>query len=109
MPSVDASLGMKLLSAVLSITAGSVDIISFLGLGRLFAAHITGNLAILASRIAPARIDTAVPRRAHTHKPGSMAVLVRERQRSIGPAGVVVAQNLSANERVRIAADHSVA
>jgi uncharacterized membrane protein YoaK (UPF0700 family) len=51
MPSVDASLGMKLLPAVLSITAGSVDIISFLGLGGLFAAHITGNLAILASRI----------------------------------------------------------
>jgi uncharacterized membrane protein YoaK (UPF0700 family) len=50
-PSVDASLGMKLLPAVLSITAGSVDIISFLGLGGLFTAHITGNFAILASRI----------------------------------------------------------
>jgi uncharacterized membrane protein YoaK (UPF0700 family) len=50
-PSVDASLGMKLLPAVLSLTAGSVDVISFLGLGGLFTAHITGNLVILASRI----------------------------------------------------------
>lgn len=46
-PSVDASLGMNLLPAVLSLTAGSVDVISFLGLGGLF----TGNLVILASRI----------------------------------------------------------
>ena len=50
-PSVDASLGMKLLPAVLSLTPGSVDAISFLGLGGLFTAHITGNLVILASRI----------------------------------------------------------
>jgi uncharacterized membrane protein YoaK (UPF0700 family) len=51
LPSVDASLGMKLLPTVLSMTAGSVDVISFLGLGGLFAAHITGNLVVLASRI----------------------------------------------------------
>ncbi len=50
-PSVDASLGMKLLPTVLSMTAGSVDVISFLWLGGLFTAHITGNLVILASRI----------------------------------------------------------
>ena len=50
-PSVDASLGLKLLPTVLSMTAGSVDVISFLGLGGLFTAHITGNLVILASRI----------------------------------------------------------
>src|SRR5882762_528364 len=50
-PSVDSSLGMKLLPTVLSLTAGSVDVISFLGLGGLFTAHITGNLVILASRI----------------------------------------------------------
>jgi uncharacterized membrane protein YoaK (UPF0700 family) len=47
-PSVDSSLGTKLLPSVLSLTAGSVDVISFLGLGGLFTAHITGNLAILA-------------------------------------------------------------
>ena len=49
--SVDSSLTMKLLPAVLSLTAGSVDVISFLGLGGLFTAHITGNLVILASHI----------------------------------------------------------
>jgi uncharacterized membrane protein YoaK (UPF0700 family) len=34
---------------VLSVTAGCTDIISFLGLGGLFTAHITGNLVILAA------------------------------------------------------------
>src|SRR4029453_4957933 len=47
-PSIDSSLGTKLLPSVLSVTAGSVDVISFLGLGGLFTAHIPGNLAILA-------------------------------------------------------------
>jgi hypothetical protein len=37
-----------LLPSVLSITAGSVDTISFLALGGLATAHITGNLLILA-------------------------------------------------------------
>src|SRR5229473_7636631 len=50
-PSVDSSLGTKLLPSVLSVTAGSVDVISFLGLGGLFTAHITGNLAILAAHV----------------------------------------------------------
>jgi uncharacterized membrane protein YoaK (UPF0700 family) len=49
--SVDSSLTIKLLPAVLSLIAGSVDVISFLGLGGLFTAHITGNLVILASHI----------------------------------------------------------
>ncbi|MBV9533571.1 MAG: DUF1275 domain-containing protein, partial [Bradyrhizobium sp.] len=49
--SVEDSYGTKLLPFVLSITAGSVDIISFLGLGGLFTAHITGNLAILAAKL----------------------------------------------------------
>ena len=54
-PSVDSSLGAKLLPGVLSVTAGSVDVISFLGLGGLFAAHITGNLVILAAHIVTGR------------------------------------------------------
>jgi uncharacterized membrane protein YoaK (UPF0700 family) len=50
-PSVDSSLGTRLLPTVLSVTAGSVDVISFLGLGGLFTAHITGNLVILAAHV----------------------------------------------------------
>ena len=36
---------------MLSVTAGSVDVISFLGLGGLFTAHVTGNLVILAAHL----------------------------------------------------------
>src|SRR5215471_17695745 len=50
-PSVDDSLGTKLLPFILSVIAGTADIIGFLGLGGLFTAHITGNLVILAARI----------------------------------------------------------
>ena len=50
-PSVDSSLGTKLLPSVLSMIAGSADVISFLGLGGLFTAHITGNLVILAAHL----------------------------------------------------------
>ena len=53
--SVDISVGAKLLPGVLSVTAGSVDVISFLGFGGLFAAHITGNLVILAAHIVTGR------------------------------------------------------
>jgi uncharacterized membrane protein YoaK (UPF0700 family) len=49
--SIDDSLGTKLLPLVLSMTAGSADVIGFLGLGGLFIAHITGNLVILAARL----------------------------------------------------------
>ena len=51
-PSIDASITLQLLPAVLSLIAGSTDIISFIGLNGLFTAHITGNLAILAAHLA---------------------------------------------------------
>jgi uncharacterized membrane protein YoaK (UPF0700 family) len=36
---------------VLSLTAGSTDIIGFLGLNGLFTSHITGNIVVLAAHI----------------------------------------------------------
>jgi uncharacterized membrane protein YoaK (UPF0700 family) len=50
-PSVDDSSGLMLLPFVLSMIAGSTDVIGFLGLGGLLTAHITGNLVILAARL----------------------------------------------------------
>ena len=38
-----------LITAVLSTTAGAVDVIGFLALGGLFTAHITGNVVIVAA------------------------------------------------------------
>src|SRR5438105_9237782 len=38
-----------LLPAVLSTTAGAVDVIGFLALGGLCTAHITGNVVVLAA------------------------------------------------------------
>jgi uncharacterized membrane protein YoaK (UPF0700 family) len=50
--SVGDRLGTKVLTFVLSVIAGGVDVIGFLGLGALFIAHITGNLVVLAARTA---------------------------------------------------------
>jgi uncharacterized membrane protein YoaK (UPF0700 family) len=47
---VDDLAGTRLLPFALSVIAGSVDVIGFLGLGGLFIAHITGNLVVLAAR-----------------------------------------------------------
>jgi uncharacterized membrane protein YoaK (UPF0700 family) len=55
-PAKDSVLGLKFLTAILSLTAGSLDVVTFLGLGGLFSAHITGNLVVLA-----AHISTGVP------------------------------------------------
>ena len=45
-------LNAKMLPAVLSVIAGSVDAISFLGIGGLFTAHVTGNLVVLVAHLA---------------------------------------------------------
>lgn len=80
-PSVDSSVSAKLLPCVLSVTAGSVDVISFLGLGGLFTAHVTGNLVILAARIATGR---AAPLSHILSVPVFVAVLVVARLLAAG-------------------------
>lgn len=49
------------LPAILSTTAGAVDVIGFLALGGLFAAHITGNLAIVAAHYTTGRFGQVGP------------------------------------------------
>lgn len=46
---------------MLSVIAGSVDAISFLGLGGLFTAHITGNLVILAAHLVNGGVAPVAP------------------------------------------------
>ena len=58
---MDSSLSTKLLPVVLSVIAGSVDAISFLGLGGLIAAHITGNLVVLAAHVVTRRAASLAP------------------------------------------------
>jgi uncharacterized membrane protein YoaK (UPF0700 family) len=60
-PSVDRSRSPKLLPTLLSIIAGSVDAVSFLGLGGLFTAHVTGNLVILAAHLVSGDAATIAP------------------------------------------------
>ena len=46
------ALNARMLPVVLSVIAGSVDAISFLGLGGLFTAHVTGNLVVFVAHLA---------------------------------------------------------
>ena len=48
--SVEDSMGLRSLPLVLSLVAGSVDVIGFLWHG-VFVAHITGNLILVAARV----------------------------------------------------------
>jgi uncharacterized membrane protein YoaK (UPF0700 family) len=60
-PSVDDSPGLRLLPFVLSVIAGCTDVISFVGLGGLFTAHITGNLVILAAHLVSGEAAQVAP------------------------------------------------
>src|SRR5947199_8637146 len=51
MASAAADMASRTLPFVLSLIAGSTDIIGFLGLNGLFTAHITGNIVVLAAHI----------------------------------------------------------
>src|SRR5271156_36974 len=51
MVSAATDFASRALPFVLSLIAGSTDVIGFLGLSGLFTAHITGNLAVLAAHI----------------------------------------------------------
>jgi uncharacterized membrane protein YoaK (UPF0700 family) len=51
----------RLFVAVLSITAGAVDVIGFLALGGLFTAHITGNIVILIVHFTTRRFSRIGP------------------------------------------------
>jgi uncharacterized membrane protein YoaK (UPF0700 family) len=56
-------LGPAALSFTLSLIAGMVDVASFVLLNGLFAAHITGNVVVLAADVAlgrPVRLSTAL-------------------------------------------------
>ena len=50
-----------LLPAILSTTAGTVDVIGFLALGGLFTAHITGNLVVVAAHYVTGRFSEIGP------------------------------------------------
>src|ERR1700741_4201511 len=51
----------RLLPGLLSVVAGSVDVIGFLLLGGLFTAHITGNLVVLAAHVLTGRATALAP------------------------------------------------
>src|SRR6202162_3363630 len=86
--SVDSSLGLKLLPTVLSLIAGSVDVIGFLGLGGLFTAHITGNLVILAAHVANGGSAQLAP---ILSVPGFVAVLAMTRLLASGLEAIELA------------------
>src|SRR3981189_3921644 len=52
-PAVDLSVRDLLLNA-LAVSSGAVDAISFLALGKVFSAFMTGNIAFLGLRVAGA-------------------------------------------------------
>src|SRR5467141_3963235 len=91
-----------LLPAVLSTTAGAVDIIGFLALGGLFAAHNTGNVVIVAAHYVTGGFSQIGPLLA---VPVFMAVmgLVTLASRAIARAGTLPLRPLLLLETVLLA------
>jgi hypothetical protein len=71
------SYAIRALPFLLSVIAGSTDIIGFLGLNGLFTAHITGNLVVLAAHVV---IGDKTILSYLLSVPVFMAVLTRERR-----------------------------
>jgi hypothetical protein len=59
--SVESSRGLRPLPFVLSVIAECTDVISFVELGGLFTAHITGNLVILAAHVVRCEVAQVAP------------------------------------------------
>jgi uncharacterized membrane protein YoaK (UPF0700 family) len=85
----------------LSFAAGYVDALSYLGLGRVFTANMTGNTVLLA--IGLARLDTDAAVRSSVALAGFLtgaavggAVVERDRVESIWPRGVTLALAIEA-------------
>jgi uncharacterized membrane protein YoaK (UPF0700 family) len=86
-----------LLPAVLSTTAGAVDVIGFLALGGLFTAHITGNLVVLAAHYVTGRFSEigpllAVPVFATVLGVVTLASLAVTKPRCVSRRGLLVLQ-----------------
>ena len=77
-----------LLPSVLSLTAGSVDAIGFLGLGGLFTTHITGNLVVLSAHVVSGGTAPLAPM---LSVPVFMAVLGLTRLLAAGLEGIGLA------------------
>jgi uncharacterized membrane protein YoaK (UPF0700 family) len=56
--SAGADLVARTLPIVLSVIAGSTDVIGFLGLDGLFTAHIAGNVVVPTAHLAAERLRT---------------------------------------------------
>jgi len=73
-----------LLSFVLSLIAGSLDITGFLGLGGLVRAHITGNVVALAAKLVadqPATVSYVISMPGRLGCPAASVLRSRSEQR----------------------------
>jgi uncharacterized membrane protein YoaK (UPF0700 family) len=76
-PNYNQAVVRDLLLKTLAVSSGAVDAISFIALGKVFSAFMTGNIAFLGIRVAVAGRNTAVV-------PGAVAILVTMAAFAIG-------------------------